>query len=349
MASSKLPQCVLITRFSALGDVALTVPVIYDVCRAYPGTRFVMTTRPFMAGMMINTPPNLTVVSVVLDDYKGLWGMLRLARHLRRNYGIDVMADLHSVMRTWVIGASMRVRGIAVKRLDKGRTEKRALIAGKNRRQLTATHERYRQVFAALGFVTKPQFTSIFDDTAPHCNIAPDKPDGHQWIALAPFAHFPGKEYPQEMMRQVLDQLAARPRTHIYLMGGGDKEKRVLAPWGEAYANVTSVAHIEHTFADELALLAQCDVMVSMDSANMHLASLVGLPVVSVWGATHPMCGFMGYRQSTDLAVQLEMDCRPCSVFGANPCRFGDFRCLTGISPQMIVDRIERVLQSVLD
>ena len=92
--------------------------------------------------------------------------------------------------------------------------------------------------------------------------------------------------------------------------------------------------------------MSHLDVMVSMDSANMHMASLVNIPVVSIWGATHPLAGFMGYHQSLDNAVQTDMDCRPCSIYGQKPCQFGDYRCMMAITPQMIVEKIANVLQS---
>lgn len=91
----------------------------------------------------------------------------------------------------------------------------------------------------------------------------------------------------------------------------------------------------------ELALLSHCNVMLSMDSANMHLASLVGLRTVSVWGATHPYAGFMGWNQQMHDAVQLDMVCRPCSVFGNKPCARGDYHCLNGIPPSLIIEKIE--------
>lgn len=78
-----------------------------------------------------------------------------------------------------------------------------------------------------------------------------------------------------------------------------------------------------------------------MDSANMHLASLVGLRTVSVWGATHPYTGFLGWRQRTRDVVQLDMTCRPCSVFGDRPCFRGDYHCLAGITPKMIIEKLE--------
>ena len=340
----------LVTRFSALGDVMMVLPVLYDVCRAHPDVRFVLASRPWAAKLAQRPPANLTVVSVDLKGaHKGVAGMLRLARELKRDHHIDAMADLHSVMRTWVLGAALRLQGVPVRRIDKGRRDKRALIAGRSTQPLPHTTERYRDVFARLGLDSQPAFTTLFDHDLPPCSLAGEKPDGHRWIAVAPFAAHEGKVYPPEHMRQVVDQLAADEPTHIFLLGGGGDERDTLATWAEAHDNVTSVAGIDHTFADELALLTRCDAMVSMDSANMHLASLVALPVVSVWGATHPHCGFMGYRQSTDNAVQLTLDCRPCSVFGNKPCRLGDRRCMTGITPEMIVNKVNQLTRHCAD
>ena len=90
--------------------------------------------------------------------------------------------------------------------------------------------------------------------------------------------------------------------------------------------------------------MSHLDVMVSMDSANMHLASICGTRVVSVWGATHPFAGFMGWNQSTADAVQADMPCRPCSIYGNRPCLRGDYACLTSIQPEAIVQKVERAL-----
>ena len=343
MARSE-PRCVLVTRFSALGDVMMALPVLYDTCRAHPDVHFVLVSRQWAVSLAQCLPPNLTVEPVDLKgDYSGVGGMLRLAREMRRKHDVDALADLHSVMRTWVLGAALRLHGVAVRRIDKGRRDKRALVTGKRMGPLTHTTERYRTVFAALGLDSQAAFTTLFDHGLPPCTLAGEKPEGHRWIAVAPFAAYEGKVYPPERMRQVVDRLAADPSTQIFLLGGGDRENEILASWASDLDNVTSVAAIDHTFADELALVARCDVMVSMDSANMHLASLVDVPVVSVWGSTHPACGFMGYRQSDDNAVQLPLDCRPCSVFGNKPCRLGDRRCLTGITPEMIVNKVNQL------
>ena len=91
--------------------------------------------------------------------------------------------------------------------------------------------------------------------------------------------------------------------------------------------------------------MSTLDIMISMDSANMHLASLVGIPVVSIWGATHPYAGFMGWGQSIDNAIQIDLPCRPCSIYGNKPCMRGDYACLKNISPEQIVEKVEAVIR----
>ena len=93
-------------------------------------------------------------------------------------------------------------------------------------------------------------------------------------------------------------------------------------------------------FEKELDLISGLDLMLSMDSANMHLASLFGVPVVSIWGATHPYAGFYGWGQKPSNAVQVELYCRPCSVFGNKPGYRGDLLCLTSISPVTVYEKI---------
>ena len=99
--NDKVIERVLITRFSALGDVAMTIPIVYPVCYANPHVSFVLVTRKVPSTMFINRPSNLIVLGVDLDKYKGVTGPLKLARNLQHRYNFDALADLHDVLRTW--------------------------------------------------------------------------------------------------------------------------------------------------------------------------------------------------------------------------------------------------------
>ncbi len=333
---------VLVMRLSALGDVAMTIPVLYPVCRANPGIRFVMLTKGWPASMFHDRPDNLMVVGIdVNKEYKGLLGLIRLASSLRRQYDIDAVADLHSVMRTWVIGAWLKLCGIPVVRLDKQRGRRKALVSHKSSEPVTPTIDRYRQVFQQLGIEAPDNFTRLFDGKPlPVSPIVLEKEPGQRWIAISPFSAHEGKVYPLKLMEEVIAQLSKRENYWIFLMGGGKTEKIALRGIARKNERVISMAEIKHGFTDEYALLSKCDVMLTMDSANMHLASLVGLKSITIWGATAPACGFLGYGQDASIDIQLDLECRPCSIYGERECRFGDYRCLTGIKPDLVVERV---------
>ena len=169
------------------------------------------------------------------------------------------------------------------------------------------------------------------------------KASDEKWIGIAPFAKHDGKIYPIELQEQVVAYFAEKSNIRVFLFGGGSKEKAIFEEWVNKYPTLTSMIG-KLTMSQELQLINQLDVMLSMDSANMHFASLVNTPVVSIWGATHPYAGFMGWNQKEENAVQKEMPCRPCSVFGQKPCLRGDYACLREITPQQIIEKIEQVI-----
>lgn len=344
---------VLVARFSALGDVAMTVPVIYSACLCYPEVEFTILTRKSMTSVFLNPPANLRVMGVNLEEYEGLGGQRRLFSELRRDIGFDGFIDLHDVLRTKILALQCRLVRIPVAVINKGRKGKRALTRANNKvlLPLISSRARYRQAFHRIGLPVDHRFEGLFagrplrkGDPADFACVASPKLPAEKWIGIAPFAKHEGKIYPVELMEQVVATLSRRDNTRIFLFGGGDKERAVLDSWAARYPGVVSLAAKRLGFPVELSLASWLDVMVSMDSANMHLASLVSTPVVSVWGATHPYCGFKGWRQKEEDIIQLPMTCRPCSVFGNKPCHRGDYLCLRGIAPQSVISAVEKHL-----
>ena len=339
---------VLLARFSAIGDVAMTVPVIYSACRTYADVHFVMLTRPSMTGIFINAPENLTVIGVDLkDEYRGVGGMCRLVRDMVETYHIDAFIDLHDVLRTRLMGVFCRLRGIKVSRLNKGRAHKRALTRRRNKVMLPLTSQRarYREAFHKVGLPIAEHFDGLFNgrgksDALIFSKITAPKDEGTKWIGIAPFAAHSGKVYPPNMMYEVVKMLSVHENFKIFLLGGGGVEQQELERWEESLPRVQSLAGKRYGFATELALFNHIDVMLTMDSANMHLASIVSAPTISIWGATHPYCGFKGWRQSDSDTIQLLMTCRPCSVFGDKPCHRGDQLCMTAIKPEVVYKKI---------
>lgn len=340
---------ILVARFSALGDIAMTIPVVVSMARQYPEHDITVLSRTFVAPIFEGLAPNLHFRGVDLKDrkYHGIAGMRRLYNELKAD-AYDMFADLHDVLRTKLLRLFFRMDGVRVAHINKEHGKRRRLVRHKNKRmeQLSTSFQKYALVFEKLGIRINLGFKSIFENSKPtYQAIEPlvVGQRGKRWVGVAPFTTHAGKEYPVGQMRRVVEMLAANPNIHVFLFGAGKREKPVLEQWEEEITGVTSVSG-KLNMHDELLLMNRLDVMVSMDSANMHLASLVGTPVVSVWGATHPYCGFMGWNQSADNAVQLDMPCRPCSIFGQKACRTNDYACLNNIQPEMIADKVIKVL-----
>lgn len=350
-SDSKKVKNILVLRFSAIGDVAMTVPALYGACHANPDMRFILLTRGSMASIFLNPPSNLVVIGIDLKkEYSGLKGMRRIFNKLRKEYDIDAVVDLHDVIRTKYICLLAALKGIKVSRIHKGRKGKHALTRKNNKVMLPleSSRSRYRAAFTRMGIVPDESFNGLFGGKKAgldgFAQLLDVKDAGKYWVGIAPFAKHKGKIYPVELMQEVIRLLTASGDVNVVLFGGGAHEGWYMNVWAKQFPRVVSLADARLGFGKELALMSNLDCMVSMDSANMHLASIVGIPVVSIWGATHPYCGFKGWRQDDSNIIQLPLTCRPCSVFGDKPCYRGDYLCLNGIKPMIIVDKVLSVL-----
>ncbi len=344
--NKKSPDTILITRFSAVGDIAMTIPLLYSLAVAYPEKRFIFISRERFGQFLVNAPENLKFEGVNLDEYKGLGGLYRLKKRLMK-HSPDAIADLHDVLRTKVLRLLLGMSGVKCASIEKGRAEKKRLTAAGNRQrqQLKSTFQRYQEVFEKLNLGFSADFVSLFGSSKGDLMTLGDSvpvKGNEQWIGIAPFARHDGKIYPLERLEKVIESLSTLPDLKIFCFGFGKEEEAVVNKWCERFDNVISFIG-KSDFRGELTLISNLELLVSMDSANMHIASLVNTPVISIWGATSPLAGFLGWRQKEENCVQLPLECRPCSIFGNKPCRTGDYRCMK-IEPQMVADKIKKIL-----
>lgn len=337
---------ILVIRLSAIGDVAMTVPVIYSAAKANPQDTFTVLTQAFLIPVFMNRPANVDVIGInTKGAEKTLGGLLRFASALVK-YDYDIVLDLHNVIRTMIVRSFFRVKGKKVFVVDKARLERKRLTTRDHKafKPLRPVIERYADVFRASGLNYTETFTSLYESRAADLSameaIAGTKTG--KWIGIAPFAKHRGKIYPLDDMEQVVARLSEHEDYTIFLLGGRGYEEAVLEQWAFQYPRVKSIVG-RYTLDNELALISRLDVLLCMDSANMHFASLVGTKVVSIWGATHPYAGFYGYHQDPDNAIQLDLPCRPCSVFGQKSCFRGDWACMTQIRPEKIVEKVKEV------
>lgn len=335
----------LIMRFSAMGDVAMTIPVIHSLASQHRELRITVLTRNRFVPMFQWLPANVEVRGVDLTKYEGMTGLTKLYSELK-SYNFDIVADLHDVIRTKYLRTCFRMAGSKVFVVDKGRKEKHNIIGnGQNGKDIRPMLERYADVFRSAGYPIDVQYTKAFNPLTENFSdvraVAGRKEVGETWIGIAPFAAHAQKIYPLDKMRMVANMLAEKGYK-IFLFGAGKDESNELKSWESS--GIKSVCGELGGLHNEMLLMSQLNLMITMDSANMHIASLVGTPVLSIWGATHPKAGFTGFGQSADNTLQLDLPCRPCSIYGNVECKLGDFRCMNGIKPEDIVKKAAEII-----
>jgi ADP-heptose:LPS heptosyltransferase len=345
---------ILVIRFSAMGDVAMVVPVVYSLAMQYPDVRITVLSRAFARPLFTDLAPNISFMEAdVKHEYRGIRGLNALYRRLAAKQ-FTAVADLHGVLRSGYLRLRFNLNHYRVEHINKHRKGRRRITSATHKKlsQQPTSFQNYLEVFRKLGYPINMQFQSIFPPCGGNIQELPEALSSlltadTTCVGIAPFAAHEGKVYPPQLMQEVMSMLLERhPQLRIFLFGRGTQEEQYFSEWCRQYPQCVSVANHVENLHQELILMSHLTAMVSMDSANMHLASLTGTPVVSIWGATHPYAGFMGWGQKEENVVQLELDCRPCSIFGQKPCRRGDHACMNGIRPETIVGKLENLLNN---
>lgn len=338
---------ILVLRFSALGDVAMSVPVLIALTRKYPELKLTVVSRGFHRHLFIGIENVEFFEAKLSSDHKGFFGLWRLYKELKQQK-IDAVADIHNVLRSKVLKSFFVLGGKKVIQLDKGRSDKRKLTNanGKTIRPLKTMHERYAKVFDKLGFPVElgkgdilskiPLSEKVFQLT---CN------EGKKHIGIAPFAAHSGKMYPLSKMKNVIADLAKTNQYKIYLFGGGKDEEVQLKAIQKNNQNVISIPG-NLDFGEELELISNLDLMVSMDSANGHLAANYGVSVMTLWGVTHPFAGFFPFQQPKEnwlLADREKFPLIPTSVYG-NKVPKGYENAMDTISEAEVLNKLMEIL-----
>jgi ADP-heptose:LPS heptosyltransferase len=167
---------------------------------------------------------------------------------------------------------------------------------------------------------------------------------GIKLIGIAPFAQYDSKVYPLDLMQEVIDKLAENSEYKILLFGGGKKEIELLSSLANGKENVIVVAG-QLQFQQELQLISNLDVMLAMDSGNAHIAAMLGVKVITLWGATHPFAGFSPFNQPFENALVSDRNLfpkLPTSVYGNKKVE-GYENAMRTISVESIVNKINSI------
>lgn len=346
----------LVFRFSAMGDVALLSPVISSLARKYSSLSITLVTRKAFEPFFYNVP-GVEVIGVDVDqEYRGIRGLYRLFRELCKLGPYTRGIDVHASTRSRILKLFFYfLTGLRFETIVKGRREKKAMIRSQNKILQPLPHvvDRYMRVFERAGLEAPVgRAPWINPDTQARALARSflvgekvEKKNG-PWIGIAPFARHLQKTWPLASVRELMRLILNNPDYKVFLFGGGQRELEALRMLHNEFPQAHLVAG-KLNLEGEMALVMRMDLMVVMDSFNMHMATLLGIPVLSIWGATHHYSGFGPYGQGPEAIVEVPLEklpCRPCSVFGNKPCSRGDLACLNWIQPAYVYRRLEERL-----
>ena len=330
-----------------MGDVALTIPALKGMREQYPEVELTLLTRaafkPFfssVSGLDLFFPD-------LKKRHKGFYGLIRLFIDIKRQSEINYLIDLNYVFSSKLLRLLFRISGTPNAIIDKGRHEKRLLISGKKKVQLKHSVERYCDVFAKVGYPVTPSKENWIvpsPELISKTNILSGTRSGLN-IGVAPYAKHKLKMWPEQNMIRLLDLIAKNYKCRFWLFGGNEDSGRLFALQCRIAGSTSLVGKL--SLNDELVFMSKLDMMISMDSSNMHMAALVGTKVISIWGSTDPLGGFAAWMQPENLSIRIPVDeltCRPCTIYGKGDCKRLDFACMTWLTPEMVYKKIDKLI-----
>ena len=339
------PTHIAVLRFSSLGDVALLYPVVRFIGLSHPEVKIHLVSAPFHQAIFEDCP---NVNFIPFHKEKGVFNLFTHLKGLK----VDAVVDAHNVIRTWMLRALFSLSNTPFVHLNKERSKRNNLLkyGWKKATPIPQVSYRYAALFQRVGIDTSSFKTSsaLYKPKAKDISGLLNFEKRGPWIAIAPFTKHLSKVYPHAQMQQLIALLLEPGLFEKIFIIGAQHELR----YAKEHWEVLKSSHIASipphlSFKDELDVLSHMDIVVSMDSANMHLASMFGISVLSIWGGTHPHMGFYGFGQKASYAIQSQDEDRPCTVFGKSPCGKKNCPHFTDILPQNILEKIQVMVSNI--
>ncbi len=347
---------ILLFRFSAMGDVALLVPIAKSFVVANPEVELTIATRPKFAPLFQGIERVVVFSADVDKTYTGILGMLRLCKRLLQDGPYELVIDMHDHIRTKLLRGFLKIFGARVVTFEKGRTEKKLFLKKVTTAPSSLPHtvERYRLAFEHAGFsfpILEPPYFEQTESRQTVLNwIGFSEPDAKlKWIGVAPFAMHKSKIWPIENYKLLFELLILKEARNVkfLLFGGGEHELLFFDSLKKQFPQHVQVVAGNLALRQEIAVMQCLNVMLCVDSSNMHMAALANVPILSIWGGTHTDLGFGPFKKGKESIIEIsreELPCRPCSVYGSKSCHIGGFPCLSRISPSQVFERIVNVI-----
>ncbi|MBK7039470.1 MAG: glycosyltransferase family 9 protein [Bacteroidetes bacterium] len=340
---------ILIIRFSSIGDIVLTTPIIRCVKKRWPHAEIHFLTKSKFKDVVKNNP-YLTKVHTIIDDAQPI--MLEL---IRENY--HMVIDLHNNLRTWYVKSILKQAfnsQVTSYTFSKINIRKWLLTQLKiNILPDKSIVERYFEALHKIGVTNDGQGLDYFIASDEEVT-KDDLPFSHVlgFIACSIGGAHETKKMPVEKWKAVCEAIDYP----LILLGGKED-----APQAEMIKQIDPVkiynACGKFSINESAHIIMKSRFVISHDTGLMHIAAAFKKPIISIWGNTVPSLGmfpYYGYNNlKKNIAPQLyiiennQLSCRPCSKIGYSACPKKHFKCMEQISTTSIVAAAEKIILSL--
>ncbi|MCP4294150.1 MAG: glycosyltransferase family 9 protein [Proteobacteria bacterium] len=338
---------ILVIRFSSLGDIILLTPIFREIKRIFPDARIDLLTSTTFRDVCQNNP---YIDQIIALERKGKGGEFKSIVSNAKKKKYDLIFDAHQSIRSrlflkntfgWMGDGSRKIY-----RIDKRSWQRNLLLIFKINKleKYISQREAYCQLLSDF-----KEFKQIDSSTElyPHHSdeatvtdiIQKNDLEGSSLIGIAPGASFAGKCWSKENYLELIRKLESRKLKTVLLGGKEDIEPSWI--FQNSSAKPLNLAG-ELTFLESAALLKRCDIVISNDSAIVHLAEAIKTPAISIFGPTVKEFGYAPFLPHSRL-IEIDLPCRPCSRNGKGECKNHILRqCLKEIT-------VESVFQAVVN
>lgn len=310
---------ILIIRFSSIGDIVLTTPVIRCIKTQKPEIEIHYVTKTFYKDILVNNP-YITKIHTIEKDVK------EIADELRKE-NFDFVLDLHNNIRSFQTKSIIKKPSSSFQKLN----FKKWILVNFKIDKMPAMHivDRYLEAAKPLGVINDNKGLDYFISKEDEVNLS-QLPKAHQagYIAFVIGAKHSTKKMPLEKIISICKKLV-KP---IVLLGG--KEDMLSADAIENAVGTTIYnACGKYNLNQSASLLKQAEKVITHDTGLMHIAAAFKKDIISVWGNTVPAFGFTPYipGENSKIVEVKNLNCRPCSKIGYHKCPKGHFKCMMEI------------------
>jgi ADP-heptose:LPS heptosyltransferase len=320
---------ILVIRFSSMGDIIYTTPVVRCLKQQLPGAEIHFLTKAAFKYIYDNNP--------YLDQLHLLKPTLAETIQDIKNERFDYIIDLHNNLRTAIIKLKTGVKSSTYKK----QTIRKWLSLKLHLKLVPPTHlvERYMKTVGFLGVKNDAKPIDYYIKT--EHTLAQLLPASHQqgYIAFVIGATHFTKRMPNVKIISICDQI----NLPVVLLGGNDVKANadeIEQALGAKIYNACGKTSLD----ESVYLVSQAKKVIGFDTGLTHIAEAFSVPIASIWGGTVPeLLGVQPYQVKDAEVISIELPCRPCSKFGLEKCPLGHFKCMNEIPETVVVSYANNV------